>query len=138
MRSVKIPGTCFLIILFIACAGSVYPQAPTPGPMLLTQENSPRAAALDSATLARDPLPVVNRNNFSLDRRTRLALFGINMDLLPGENASAMTARARDSQSRTFSLNVESVRKVPAINGSLRLLSDYRTNWHKQAMSGLA
>ena len=106
--------TCFLVVLIITGANQVYPQ--TPAPTLLTEENSSRAAVLDSVNFTRDPIPVVNRNNRSNDRRTRVTLFGINMDLLPGENASAVTARARDSRSRIYSLTVESVGKVPGLN----------------------
>ena len=105
---------CFLVIVIVCCAK--WAGAQTPAPILLTEQNSQRAIALDSVTFFRDPLPVVNRNNFSQDRRTRLALFGINLDLLPGENASAVTARARDSQSKTYSLNVEFVGKVPNLD----------------------
>jgi hypothetical protein len=57
----------------------------------------------------------VNSNNLSQSRRTRLALFGINLDLMPGENASAVTARARDSRSKTHTLNVEFVGKIPNV-----------------------
>lgn len=109
-------STSLLIILVISCAKSVRPQASGLGPTLLTEENSPRAAALDSVTRARDPLPVVTRNNFSTDRRTRLALFGINMELMPGEDASAVTATARDSQFRNHGLNVEFVGKGPNLD----------------------
>src|SRR5687767_3758504 len=121
MRAVSImktlSTTCFFLILIFACAESVRPQTSGPGPTLLTEENSQRALALDSVTLVRGPLSVVTSRNFSSDHRTRLTLFGINMDLLPGEDASAVTARARDSRSRTFSLIVESVRKVAAVDG---------------------
>jgi len=110
----KLFTSCFFIILITTCAKWVRSQA---GPTLLTQENSTRAVALDSVTLVHDPLAVVNRDNFSSDRRTRLALFGINIDLMPGEGASAVTARARDSSSRSYGLNVEFVRKVPTVNG---------------------
>lgn len=104
--------TCFVVLLIISCGKAALPQASTPGPTLLTQENSSRAAALDSVTLVREPLAVVSRRNFSTDGRTRLSLFGINMDLLPAEDASAVTATARDSQSRTYALKVESVGKL--------------------------
>jgi hypothetical protein len=83
---------------------------------LLTEQNSQRAIAIDSVTFVRDPLPVVNRNNLSQSRRTRLTLFGINMDLMPGENASAVTARARDSRSKTHDLSVEFVAKIPNLD----------------------
>jgi len=111
--------TCFLVVLFICCANDAYPQTPT----LLTEEGSSRAAAVDSVNLVRDPLAVVNRLNRSNDRRTRVTLFGINMDLLPGENASAVTARARDSRSRTYNLTVEFVGKVPGLNSLTQIVA---------------
>ena len=100
------------VIIGIEC---VLIQAQTPAPVLLTEENSSRAIALDSVTRVRDPLPVVALNNFQQGRdpRTRVALFGRNIDLNPGENASAVTATARDSRSRIFSLKVEFVGPVP-------------------------
>jgi hypothetical protein len=107
--------TCFLVILIACCAD--WAAAQTPAPTLLTQENSTRAGALDSVTFVREPLPVVGRHNFSDDRRTRLLLFGINLDLLPSETTSAVTARARDSRSKTHTLSVEFVGKVPTLDG---------------------
>jgi hypothetical protein len=70
-------------------------------------------------TYVRDPLPVVALNNFQQGRdpRTRVALFGIKVDLGPGENATAVTATARDSRSRNYSLTVEFVGKVPNLDG---------------------
>ena len=106
--------TCFLLILLIACPECVRSQ--TPGPTLLADENSSRAAAFDSVTLVRDPLPVVTRSNLSFDWRTRLSLFATNLDLLPGEDASAVTASARDSRSRIRSLKVEFVGKIPTLS----------------------
>jgi hypothetical protein len=108
--------SCFVVVLILFCATCACAQTQTPAPTLLTEQNSQRAIALDSVTFVRDPLPVVNRNNLHQSRRTRLVLFGINLDLLPGENASAVTARARDSQSKTYSLTVESVQKVPNLD----------------------
>lgn len=108
----------FLVILVITGTECVRAQAPAPAPTLLTEENSARAIALDSVTYVRDPLPVVALNNFQQGRdpRTRVALFGINVDLSPGENASAVTATARDSRSRSYSLKVEFVGKVPKLD----------------------
>ena len=104
----------FLIVLILSCAERVRPQ--TPGPTLLTEQNSQRAIALDSVTFLRDPVAVVNQNNLSQSRRTRVALFGINLDLMQGENASAVTATARDSRSRTHNLSVEFVGKIPNLD----------------------
>jgi len=114
--------TCFAVILIISCAKWVSPQTSPPGPTLLTDQNSAQAAALDSVTLVRDPLPVVNRNNFSDDRRTRLTLFGTNVELMPGEDASAITASARDSRSGNHSLTVEFVGKIPTLDSLTQIV----------------
>jgi hypothetical protein len=64
----------------------------------------------------------VTRHNFSVDRRTRLTLFAVNTELMPGEDASAVTARARDSLSRTYNLSVEFVGKIPSLDGVSQVL----------------
>lgn len=85
----------------------------TPRPQLLTYENSERAIALDSVTMVRDPFPIATTLNFSQDHRTRVMLFAVNANLLPGENASAITAQAEDSQRRIYPLVVEFAGRVP-------------------------
>ena len=92
---------------------SVTQAAIPPAPVLLNDETSGRAAALDSVLFLRDPLSIVNLNNFSLDHRTRLSLFATNIDLNPGENISAISAQAEDSQHVIHPLTVEFVGKVP-------------------------
>jgi pimeloyl-ACP methyl ester carboxylesterase/outer membrane protein assembly factor BamB len=87
--------------------------AALPGPILLTEENSTRAIALDSVTFWRDPFSLFTRYNFSSDQRTRITLFAVNVNLAPGESDSVITAQAVDSQHRIFPLIVESVGKVP-------------------------
>ena len=82
-------------------------------PKLLTAEGTSRAIALDSVTWIREPLPVVTTHNFSLDARTRVMLFATHVNLMPGEDASIITAQAEDSQNRVFPLTVEFVGKVP-------------------------
>ena len=82
-------------------------------PKLVTDEGSGRAIALDSVTWVKEPFPVVTPHNFSLDARTRIALFATHVNLTPGDNTSAVTAQAEDSQNRIFPLKVEFVGKVP-------------------------
>jgi hypothetical protein len=85
-------------------------------PALISEPNTDSAVALDSVTLVRDPFALVNPFNFSSDQRTRLMLFGMNLDLLPGENSSAVTARLEDASQNVFPLTVEFVGKVPGFN----------------------
>ena len=79
---------------------------------LLLEENSARAAALELNTLLREPFPLVSAFNFGPDLRTRITLFALNLDLLPGEDASAVTASGEDDFGFIHSLQVESVSVV--------------------------
>ena len=88
---------------------SVGPSAPR----LLTEANSQQALALDSVTMARDPFALLERNYFSQDQRKRLMLFAANLDLLPGESFSAVTAQAEDAQHIIYPLTLEFVGRVP-------------------------
>ncbi|HEX8492215.1 MAG TPA: PQQ-dependent sugar dehydrogenase [Pyrinomonadaceae bacterium] len=88
---------------------------PSP-PVLLTEENTERAIALDSVTMMRDPFPLIMTHNFSSDQRTRVTLFAINVELMPGENNLVLTVQAEDSQHRVYLLPIESVMKVPNFN----------------------
>jgi glucose/arabinose dehydrogenase len=81
-------------------------------PMLVTESGSDIAIALDSVQLLRDPFSLTSPFNFSTDKRTRLMLFAMNMDLLPGENSSAVTARAEDAALNVYPLTVEFVGKL--------------------------
>jgi glucose/arabinose dehydrogenase len=87
-----------------------------PAPILQTEENTDLAISFDSVTMLRDPYPLTNSFNFSSDNRTRVMLFGVNLDLLPGENSSAVTAQAEDGQLRVYPLIVESVSTVSGLS----------------------
>jgi len=84
----------------------------SPPPVIITEENTDVAIALDSVTLVRDPFSLTNIHNMSIDQRTRLVFFIRNIDLLPSENMSAITARAEDAQLNQFPLTLEFVGKV--------------------------
>jgi uncharacterized protein (TIGR03437 family) len=91
-------------------------QAPALPPVLMAQEASQNAVALDSVTFVRDPFSVVTGLNFSQDHRTCIMLFAANAELLPGDDASAVTAQAEDAQHRVFALPVEFVGRVPGFD----------------------
>jgi glucose/arabinose dehydrogenase len=88
----------------------------TPAPVVVTEPNSDSAVALESVWLMRDPFPLTTPFNLSADGRTRLNLFVMNLDLLPGENASSVTARLEDAALKTYPLTVETVGKVPGFD----------------------
>ncbi len=82
-------------------------------PRLLTEENTERALALESATLLRGPFSSARGQQFSSDTATRVMLFATNIELGQGESLSTVTAEAEDSQKSVFPLTVEYVGKVP-------------------------
>ena len=86
-----------------------------PAPVLIAEENSDIAVSLDSAIFLRDPFPLTNLFNFSADQRTRIMLFGANLELLPNETMTAITAKAEDAQMNVFPLAVEFVSKPVGI-----------------------
>jgi hypothetical protein len=83
-------------------------------PVLLLEENTQRAAALELTTLLRDPFPLVRAFNFGLDLRTRISLFALNLTLIAGEDSSAVAVSAEDDTGFVHSLQVESVSIVPS------------------------
>ena len=60
-----------------------------------------------------DPFNLLNTHNFSLDQRTRITLFVVGLDLLPGENNSVITAQAERAGHSPVPLVVEYVGKIP-------------------------
>ena len=80
-----------------------------PAPVLMNDDMTDIAAALESSIFMRDPFPLINLHNLSVDQRTRIMLFGSNLDLLPNETSTAITAKAEDAQMNVFPLTVEFV-----------------------------
>jgi hypothetical protein len=115
-RRTKLVGA---LLALTACYGLGFAQSgggPV-GPVLLTEANSTRAIALESLTLLREPFPVVSPSLLSSDRRTRITVFAMNLDLYAAEGAKAFTAEAEASGRRIFPLRVESVGLVPGFEG---------------------
>lgn len=79
-------------------------------PLILTDELTARAAALDSVTMRREPFSLVNIFNFSSDQRTRIMLFATGLDLLPGES---ITVQLEDTDHHIYPLVVEDIRPLP-------------------------
>ncbi|MBD0327323.1 MAG: heme-binding protein, partial [Pyrinomonadaceae bacterium] len=82
-------------------------------PTLVSDANSTRALALDALAQTREPFSLSSPLPFSLDRRTRVMLFAMNLTLQAGETSSAVTAEAEDAEHRVYPLTVEHVGPVP-------------------------
>ena len=110
-----------LIIFLMACTvvgGSTLLDfrpvgAQASGPILVSQADSTRAIVFDSVTRQREPFNAIAQLPFSSDGATRLMLFAMNLNLQPGETATAVTADAEDANHTVYSLPVEHVGPVP-------------------------
>ena len=115
-------------------------------PLIATEENTGRAAALDSVTFVREPFSLTNVHNFSDDQRTRIMLFVTGIELLPSENLSAVQVQLEDSERRTFPLVIEDLRKLPDLAGvsqivvrlpdSIQIEGDYRISVSFRGVTG--
>ena len=85
-------------------------------PLILTDENTGRAAALDSVLMMREPFRLGNSLNFSADHRTRIMLFALGVELSPGESTAAVLVQIEDNQNHVYPLVVEDIRKVPNLD----------------------
>lgn len=85
----------------------------TAPPAIFAEGTTNRAVALDSVLFRPDPFNLLNVQNFSLDQRTRITLFVVGLQLLPGENNSVITAQAEYAGNGPFPLVIEYVGKVP-------------------------
>jgi hypothetical protein len=91
-------------------------QAPI---QIMLEESGPavqQAAALDSILFLRDPFLVVNTSDlFSLaaDPNTKVLIFVTNLQLTPGETASAVVVNLIDSANKAYNIAAQDVQSVP-------------------------
>src|SRR5712664_4169831 len=79
--------------------------------ILISQETSTRAIALDSVTLKREPFNSTSEVTWGNDHQTRVMLFAMGLD--PKFSASSLTANAEDGSHKIYPLTVEYVGPVP-------------------------
>ena len=81
--------------------------------ILISEETSTRAVAVDSVTQKHEPFSTTSAVPWGPDRRTRIMIFAMGLDLLPGDGATAITADAEDGAHTIHHLAVEYVGPVP-------------------------
>lgn len=90
-------------------SASLIPQVP----ILVSEETTTRAIALDSVMQLREPFQTTPPVIWGVDGRTRVTLFVMNFSLNAGENLSILAVDAEDASHRIYSLGVEAVSFVP-------------------------
>ena len=79
-------------------------------PVLLTEELTTHAIALDLVNLTRDPFSLTSAFNMSgNDQRRRVSLFVWRLGLLPSDTPASVAVVARDDEGRTYDLPVEAL-----------------------------
>src|SRR5256714_3782391 len=93
--------------------------APQLSPLVFSVSvTSTRAVVLESVSMRAEPFSLTSAGNFSRnDPRTRITLFCMNLDLLSGESANALSADAEDVAHVHYPLKVEYFGPVPGFEG---------------------
>ena len=113
-------------VVLVVCAAQ---RTASAAPELISEANSTRAIAVESVRRTREPFQLTQPIQFGADSRTRIMLFARNLDLLPGENASAVTAEAEDATRTRSPLIVEYVGKVPGFDWLSSVIVRVRDGW---------
>lgn len=131
------------LFCLVLCAGAVPAPlafAQATAPQLIAEEGTDKAVAVEPVTRARDPFPLTQVPAFSADARTRVMLFAQNVQLLPGETVSALTAAAEDAAHNVYPLTVERVDPVPGfewMSAVVVRLSDQMSNSTGEVLVGI-
>ena len=89
-----------------------------PPPQIVSDPSTFLAIAINAETFVRDPFPLTTQSFFgpSQTTPTRVALFAQFVDLVEGEDFSAVTVTGRNLAHGTFDLPVEFVGKIPGFD----------------------
>ena len=113
LRSFMRPLRSLSVCVVLVVCGALNLAHAAGGPVILTEPSSTRAIALESVTLRKEPFSLTMPVPFSPDTRNRIVFFVMNLDLLAGEGANALTVDAEDAQKRHYAFKVENVTPVP-------------------------
>ena len=89
--------------------------------VLLREEGSQRAAALDSVLWLRDPFPLTE-TIFGLGHRTRISLFALNIPPVPAGDLSRVTVHAEDELGNTYFVPVEFIGPMAGVDNLWQLI----------------
>ena len=90
-------------------------------PVLLTEEGSQRAAAIDSVLWLRDPFPLTE-TILGLGHQTRISLFALNIPPVPVGDLSRVTVHAEDELGNTYFVPVEFIGPVAGVDNLSQLI----------------
>ena len=107
-----------LISLFaLTCSLTAATAATNKKPILISQSTSTRAVAFESFSMKAEPFPLTATVPLGSDTRTRICIFAMDLELLPGEGVNAFTSDVQDSTGKIYPLRVEYLGQVPDFPG---------------------
>src|SRR5689334_16327651 len=109
-------GFIFSFLLFVCLVPAK--AATNKKPVLISQTASTRAVAFETIAFKAEPFPLTASNPLTnTDTRTRISIFAMDLELLPGEGANAFTSDVQDATGKIYPLRVEYVGQVPNFPG---------------------
>ncbi len=105
------------LVLVMVISASVAEAVPLKAPKLISVATSTRAVALESVMLRAEPFPLTSSAQFSTDTKTRICIFAMDLQLLPGEGMSAFTVDVQDAAGKLYPLRIEHMGQVPNFPG---------------------
>jgi uncharacterized protein (DUF1800 family) len=110
----KRPVTFVVLLAITICSLAATTSAATnKKPVLISQSNSTRAIALETITLVGEPFSLNQSIPWGTDNRTRISVFAMNLELLPGEGITAFTSDVQDSTGKLYPMKIEFMGSVP-------------------------
>src|SRR5687767_4728374 len=107
----------FLLSMVLLCGAGTVSAAANKKPILISQTTSTRAIAFESVTMKAEPFALTSSWNYAADNRTRIAIFAMDLELLPGEGANAFSSDMQDGNGKIYPLRVEYADQVPSFPG---------------------
>jgi uncharacterized protein (DUF1800 family) len=107
----------FIVPLVLSICTLTAEAATNKKPILISQAANTRAVAFESVTMRAEPFSPTQGIAFSPDIRTRVCIFAMDLELLPGEGANAFTSDVQDATGKIYPLRVEYVGQVPNFPG---------------------
>ena len=107
----------FLLSMVLLCGAGTVSAAANKKPILISQTTSTRAIAFESVTMKAEPFALTSSWNYAADNRTRIAIFAMDLELLPGEGANAFSSDVQDGNGKIYPLRVEYADQVPNFPG---------------------
>ncbi len=116
-RSLPCADRLLSLLFVVLVCGHIATAATNKKPILISQASSTRAVAFESVTMKAEPFALTASVNYSPDTRTRICIFAMDLELLPGEGANAFSADVQDGNGKLYPLRVEYVGQVPNFPG---------------------